>query len=55
MVVLSQHHDPRTGDVEYRLTNISRAEPPHDLFTVPADYDVIDAPQLREQRQEPRH
>lgn len=44
MVVMSQHHDPRTGDVEYRLTNISRAEPPHDLFTVPADYDIVEVP-----------
>lgn len=44
IVVLSQHHDPRTGDVEYRLTNINRAEPPQNLFTVPADYDVIDVP-----------
>jgi hypothetical protein len=37
LLVLSRHHDPRTGDVEYRLTNISRAEPPHDLFIVPPD------------------
>lgn len=44
MVILSQHHDPRTGDVEYRLTNISRAEPAHHLFTVPADYTVVDTP-----------
>ena len=44
MVVMSQHHDPRTGDVEYRLINISRAEPPHDLFTVPADYDIVEVP-----------
>jgi hypothetical protein len=44
MVVMSQHHDPRTGDVEYRLTNISRAEPARDLFTVPADYDIVEVP-----------
>jgi hypothetical protein len=44
LIVLSEHHDPRTGDVEYRLTNISRAEPPHDLFTVPSDYKIVDAP-----------
>jgi hypothetical protein len=44
VLVLSQHHDPRTGDVEYRLTNISRAEPAQHLFTVPADYTVVDAP-----------
>ena len=44
VLVSSQHHDPRTGDVEYRLTNISRAEPAAHLFTVPADYDVIEVP-----------
>ena len=44
VLVSSQHHDPRTGDVEYRLTNISRAEPPPHLFAVPADYEVVDAP-----------
>ena len=42
VLVLSRHHDPRTGDVEYRLTNVSRAEPASDLFTVPADYAVVD-------------
>lgn len=44
LIMLSEHHDPRTGDVEYRLTNVSRAEPPHDLFTVPPDYKIVDAP-----------
>jgi hypothetical protein len=44
VLVSSQHHDPRTGDVEYRLTNISRAEPPAHLFTVPADYEIVDMP-----------
>ncbi|HMJ84030.1 MAG TPA: hypothetical protein VK504_12715 [Vicinamibacterales bacterium] len=43
LLVLSRHHDPRTGDVEYRLTNVSRAEPAFDLFTVPADYTVVDS------------
>jgi hypothetical protein len=44
VVVLSEHHDPRTGDVTYRLTNIRRADQPLDLFTVPSDYTIIDAP-----------
>ena len=35
LLVLSRHHDPRTGDVRYRLTNVSRAEPASYLFTVP--------------------
>jgi hypothetical protein len=42
MVISSRFSDPRTGVVEYRLTNISRAEPRADLFTVPADYTVVE-------------
>lgn len=39
-VVLSKHSDPRSGDTITRLANISRAEPAHALFEVPADYKV---------------
>ncbi len=31
-----------TLHVEYRLTNISRAEPASDLYTVPSDYTIVD-------------
>lgn len=41
LLVRSHHHDPRTGDVEYRLTNIVRAEPSADLFAIPSDYTVL--------------
>jgi hypothetical protein len=41
LLVRSHHHDPRTGDVEYRLTNIVRVEPSPDLFVVPSDYTVV--------------
>jgi hypothetical protein len=41
LLVRSRHHDPRTGDVEYRLTNIVRAEPSADLFAIPSDYTVL--------------
>jgi hypothetical protein len=44
VVIESRTHDPRTGTVEFRLTNIQRAEPPRELFMVPADYQIIDAP-----------
>jgi hypothetical protein len=40
MPVLISRRDPRTGDSVYRLQNIVKAEPPQDLFTVPADYQV---------------
>lgn len=42
--VLTTHHDPRTGDVETRFTNISRAEPTADLFKIPAGYKIVDIP-----------
>jgi hypothetical protein len=41
MAVLITRRDPRSGDTVYRLTNIVRAEPPPDLFTVPPDYRVV--------------
>ena len=44
VVLFSRHHDPRTGDVEYRLMNIRRTEPPQDLFKVPPAYTIVDAP-----------
>lgn len=42
VLILSRHLDPRSGDVEYRLTKIKRAEPPKELFVIPAGYRVID-------------
>jgi hypothetical protein len=39
-IVLSKRSDPRAGESEYRLTEISRAEPPRTLFEVPAGYSV---------------
>jgi hypothetical protein len=44
LLVFSRHHDPRTGDVEFRLTNLTRSDPPRELFTVPPDYTISDAP-----------
>jgi hypothetical protein len=38
VVVMSRHSDPRMGETKYRLTNISRAEPPRSLFEPPAGY-----------------
>jgi hypothetical protein len=42
LLVYSRFSDPRTGVVEYKLLNINRSEPPADLFTVPADYTIIE-------------
>jgi len=37
-VMLTRHSDPRTGEEVFRLTNVSREEPPANLFAVPANY-----------------
>jgi hypothetical protein len=44
LLAQSRHSDPRTGVIEYRLVNISRVEPPAELFEVPAGYTVVNAP-----------
>ncbi len=38
--VLTRRSDPRSGETVTRLANISRTEPAHTLFEVPADYKV---------------
>jgi hypothetical protein len=43
-VVLSKRNDPRTGETITRYANISRTEPAHSLFELPADYTVEQAP-----------
>ena len=42
MAILMTRRDPRSGETVYRLTNIVRAEPAPDLFTVPSDYRIVD-------------
>jgi hypothetical protein len=39
-LIMSRHSDPRSGETTYRLINISRSEPPHSLFEVPADFKI---------------
>jgi hypothetical protein len=41
-IVSSNRNDPRMGEQTFRLTNIVRAEPDPSLFTVPADFKIID-------------
>jgi TonB family protein len=43
-VIMTRHADPRFGETTYRLTNISRDEPSHSLFEVPAGYTVKESP-----------
>jgi len=40
LVVMSKRSDPRFGQTTYTLTNIQRADPAANLFTVPSDYTV---------------
>jgi hypothetical protein len=40
ILIYARSSDPRTGLIEYRVTNIRREEPPADLFVVPSDYTV---------------
>ncbi len=44
-VVYSKRSDPRMGEQTFRLTNIARTEPNPSLFTVPADFKIVDGPQ----------
>jgi hypothetical protein len=41
-VMLTKHSDPRTGEESFKLTNVSRSEPPPYLFQVPAGYTVVE-------------
>ena len=41
-MLMSKHHDPRSGDTSYRLTNINRSEPDRSLFEIPSDYYTLD-------------
>jgi len=44
-VIFSKRNDPRMGEHTFQLTNIVRAEPDPSLFTVPADFKVVEGPQ----------
>jgi hypothetical protein len=53
VLLLSRQHNPRSGDVEYRLTNIRRAEPPRSLFSVPDGYRIVDIPPRMDEHRTP--
>lgn len=42
-IISSKRNDPRMGEQTFRLTNIVRAEPDPSLFTVPADFKIVDS------------
>jgi len=41
-VISSKRSDPRVGEQTYRLTNVQRGEPDPSLFTVPADFKMVE-------------
>ena len=43
-IVYSKRSDPRMGDQTFQLTNIVRSEPDASLFTIPADFKVVEGP-----------
>jgi hypothetical protein len=44
-IVYSKRTDPRMGEQTFQLTNIVRSEPDVSLFTVPADFKIVEGPQ----------
>lgn len=48
MPLITRHTDPRSGETNYRLTNINRRDPEPSLFEIPAGYRIMDktAPKL---------
>lgn len=44
-IVYSKRTDPRMGEQTFQLTNITQSEPDASLFTVPADFKIVDGPQ----------
>lgn len=41
VILLNKRNDPQTGNNTTKLTNITRTEPDKSLFTIPADYKII--------------
>jgi len=40
IVLRTRQSDPRLGNTEYNVTRLERAEPPHSLFEIPADFQL---------------
>ena len=44
-IISSKRSDPRTGEQVFELTNIVRSEPDPSLFTIPADFKLVEGPE----------
>jgi hypothetical protein len=51
LLLRSRHHDPRSGDIDYTVTKLTRGEPPRELFVIPAGYTIRTLPVLPVKRQ----
>jgi hypothetical protein len=40
--VMTKHNDPWAGELKTQVANVNTAEPDRSLFTVPADYKIVD-------------
>lgn len=45
-IVMRRNVDPRFGETTYQLVNLVRGEPSADLFAVPGDYEILQAPAI---------
>jgi hypothetical protein len=43
-VIYSKRSDPLAGEMVYQLTSLVRSEPDSSLFTIPADFQIVDGP-----------
>ena len=43
-VIYSKRSDPLAGEMVYQLTNLVRSEPDSSLFSIPADFQIVDGP-----------
>jgi hypothetical protein len=44
VLVMSRQSDPRFGETTYRLTNLTRNEPPAHVFEIPPEFAVVEPP-----------
>ena len=42
VTVMTKHNDPWAGELKTQFTNVTAGEPDRSLFTVPADYKIVD-------------
>jgi hypothetical protein len=47
VLLRSKHSNPISGEIEYRLTKLSRGEPSRSLFTVPSGYRLMESPVVK--------